>query len=180
MQFTELIWPPLGETTLDSPFLSGEAKTYLGSSEEEIFAEWERTFPSDKSLAGVLAKTVLQRFEKPGFAIAPDLTGGFAVKRAFHHRSSTSDLFVDIFYQFNHNDIKDCLIITQTDRFKQKFLYDSATMTVESLVRDYRRFLTALRLESRPKLFILAFDDLDFATDVLNQGKKKFLKLVRK
>ena len=177
MKYISTIWEPEESSPYDSTFLTDDAEKYLGRCEDEVYSDWESHFPSDKSLANVLSRTVLTRLDNPGFAISPNASKQYGVLRAFHHRSSTSDLFVEIFRRLNHEQISDFLIITQTPAFKQKFLYDNATMTVDTISVDYSKFLYSLCLRERPRLFLLSLADLEFSTDVLRRGTKKYLKL---
>lgn len=177
MNYRSKTWNPQAGQASEEGFLSTAAKEYLAGCSTEIYADWEQHFPSEKSLAGVLSRTVLKRLDEPGFAIADQTSIGYAVQRAFHHQKSMSDLLVDIFRRFNHDGISDFLIITQTPTFKEKFLYDSATMTLDTLTKHYAHFIHALELSKRPRIFFLALDDLDFRTDVLTRGTKKYLKL---
>lgn len=179
MKYCTHIWFPEMPKPVESRFISVTAEQYLADCENEVYDAWQAQFPSEKSLAGVMGRTVLARLESNGFTIASDISPGYGVYRAFHHRSSTSDLFVDVFERFHHQGISDFLIITQSEEFKHKFLYDSATMCFESVTRDYSDFVHALKLEIRPRLFILTLRGFSFKTDILHQGKKKFIKLDR-
>lgn len=179
MKYDCKVWPKTATGPIDAEFLSAGATAYLRGCESEIYADWEVHFPSEKSLAGVLSRTLIKRFTWPGFAIGSETSEEYGVAKAFHHQKSTSDLWVEILNSFNHNQVSDYLVITQTQHFKEKFLYDKATMTIDTLVMHYSHFVTALKLENQPKLFFLVLDDLSFGTDVLVRGKKQYLKLER-
>jgi hypothetical protein len=177
MNFTCQIWEPGASYPTEAGFLTEQAESYLTTCDGEVFLDWEKHFPSEKSLAGVMSRTVLRKFEEPGFAIEKDRSKSYGVIRAFHHRSSTSDLFVEMFKGFNHSGTDSFLVITQSAKFKSKFLYDSATMTIDSLTKDYSRFVNALNLVKVPRQFFLTFTDLTFSSDILQKGKKQYVVL---
>jgi hypothetical protein len=169
------VWKQNRDAPTAEEFLSSEAVDYLSRCEGNVFEDWKQHFPSEKSLAGVMSRTVINALEQKGFAINPAISKNYGVTKAFHHRSSTSDLFVDMLWQFNHRGVSDFLLITQSDQYKKKFLYDSATMTTESLFKDFARFVDALLLRSRPNVYFLTFEDLSFSVDVFQKGKKQFV-----
>lgn len=173
------VWHSDSSDPVSHEFLSTTAISYLRQCEDEVFEEWHAHFPSDKSLANVLSRTVLSKFDNDKFGLSDVFGGAYAVVRAFHHQKSTADLWVGIFQKFNHENVSAFLVLTQSQAFKDKFLYDSATMSLDSLIQNYSAFLNALKLVRKPTVYFLAFDDLDFRTDVLNRGSKKFLVLER-
>jgi hypothetical protein len=160
-------------------FLSPEAASFLDEIDSQIFEDWDSRFPSEKSLAGVVSRTIFPELEQMQLLL--DTSGGRPpLHKAFHHRSYASGLFVDIFREFNNQGVNNCVIATQSAEFKEKFLYDNATMTGNSLVADFNDFVDSLRLTSSPTLNLLVFEDLEFDVDILQQGKKQFLKLNRR
>lgn len=170
----------LGQKELESTeFLSLNATEFLENCEDEIFHEWERRFrnPKDKSLANVMSATVLESLDEMRSIAKSVAENLFAVKRAFHHRSYAPGMFLEIFEGFNERGIRNWLIITQSSKFKEKFLYDSSTMTIETVVDDFLNFVHVLRLSSYPDIYFLVFDDLDFDTSVWQKGKKGYIKL---
>ncbi len=84
------VWHSDSSDAVSHEFLSSSAMSYLRQCEEEIFEEWEAHFPSDKSLANVLSKTVLPKFDKDKFGLSDVFGGDYSAVRAFHHQKSTS------------------------------------------------------------------------------------------
>lgn len=160
-------------------FLSVAAMAYLKDCDAEIFNDWNQHFPSEKSTANVMSRTVITKLSIPRFALATKSNSGYDVLKAFHHRSSSQSLFVDIFRRFNHANVQEFLLLSQSNNYKSKFLYDSATMTTESLITDFADFVAALKIQNRPTLHFLTFEDLEFATDILQKGRRQFIVLLK-
>jgi hypothetical protein len=157
-------------------FLSPSGKALLQGCEAAIFQDWQQNFKKDKSLANILKRTLLADLESAAGLVDSAVSVSYRFKRAFHHRSSTSDLLVEIFGEF-HEGTPDFMVVTQSKAFKEKFLYDAATMTIDTLAADLPEFVRKLRLTNTPRLLFLVMSDLSFLTSVWQHGKNKYIKL---
>jgi len=151
---------------------------YLRGCDGDIFEVWKQSFPSTKdvSIAGALNKTVFPKLED---LIQRGGRGRWFLEFGFKHRSYSGQLFIEVIRRAKV-DGGQCLLITQTDGFKRKFKYNSSTMTIDSLVSDFRGFCEVFDMTVIPRITFLIFEDLDLEASIYHYKGRQILKLEKK
>lgn len=157
--------------TVSVAILSQPAKVFFDGCDWDVFNDWESRFPNEKSLAGAVSRTILNHV----ITISPLLSTSTPSPPKFHfafrHRSYSAGMFLDIFRQFKSGD-RTFVIITQSDGFKVRFKYDSSTMTFDSVVQDFREFVSVLEPARVPDLYFIVLEDFEFlVSEFMNRGR---------
>ena len=163
-----------------SDFLDASAHLYLTGCDNEIYEYWEQDFPplgrlKHKSLANVMNNTVF----KPKFSKITT-SKEFKVFKAFHHQKATQNIIYEHYKSIFFGGFNKSLIITQDENFKEKFRYDSSTMTIETIIKDFKLFNEVVgKKDFQSPLFLVFHDIRNIRTSSVEKGNNEYIKLIK-
>ena len=153
---------------------------YLENCEKDIYQCWRKNYDIGVLKTGLsyfFNSTVLKNIKEINKTLIAEELKYFIEDSLFQHRNAFYGKLVDILLNDNIEQ-KKVLLITQEEKFKKKFNYDSSAITMDLVKKRTQKFFNRLGIQKIPEIYCIAFLDTPKITtslDYVTRNDKKEL-----